>query len=125
FLATSVQPVVGPGPELLYRLSRALATTGLLSEDNRKGFRLTEAGALLREDNPQSLKAMALLEEKPEHYAAWKHLLPIVREGKPDGFFREFGTPLFDYVRSNPRYGAVFNRAMTSYSLVETQMHTF
>jgi hypothetical protein len=29
--------------------------------------------------------------------------------------------PLFDYLRSNPRYGTVFNRAMTSYSLVETQ----
>ena len=119
--APALAPAVGADPVLLYRLLRALATIGLLAEDDRKGFRLTEVGALLREDHPYSLKAMALLEEGSEHYAAWKHLLPILRDGKPDGFFREFGTPLFDYVRSNPHYGAVFNRAMTSYSLVETQ----
>jgi SAM-dependent methyltransferase len=29
--------------------------------------------------------------------------------------------PVFDYVRANPRYGAVFNQAMTSYSVIETQ----
>ena len=119
--APALAPQTGADPILLYRLLRALATIGLLAEDNCKAFRLTEAGALLGEEHPHSLKAMALLEEGPEHYAAWKHLLPILREGKPDGFLREFGMPLFDYVRSNPRYGAVFNRAMTSYSLVETQ----
>ena len=62
---------------MLYRLLRAIAAIGLLAEDDSKGFRLTEAGALLREDHPHSLKAMALLEEGPEHYAAWKHLVPI------------------------------------------------
>jgi hypothetical protein len=108
-------------PALLYRLLRALATIGLLTEDNSRAFRLTEAGALLREDHPRSLKAMALLEEGPEHYAAWKHLVPTLREGRQDGFLREFGVRLFDYARENPRYGVVFNEAMTSYSAVETQ----
>jgi ubiquinone/menaquinone biosynthesis C-methylase UbiE len=112
---------VGADPDLLYRLLRALAAIGLLTEDNRKGFRLTEIGVLLREEHPNSLKAMALREEGPEHYAAWKHLLPVLREAKPNGFFREFGMPLFEYVRKNPQYGAIFNRAMTDYSLVETE----
>lgn len=112
---------VGADPALLYRLLRALATIGLLAETDKRGFRLTGAGALLREDHPHSLKAMALLEEGPEHYAAWKHLVPIVRNGTQDGFRREFGTSLFDYARSNPHYGAIFNQAMTSYSAVETQ----
>jgi hypothetical protein len=44
-----------------------------------------------------------------------------LRDGRQDGFVREFGVPVFDYVRTNPRYGAVFNQAMTSYSVVETQ----
>jgi hypothetical protein len=112
---------VGADPALLYRLLRALAAIGLLAEDDSKGFRLTESGALMRADHPHSLKAMALLEEGPQHYAVWKHLVPILRDGKQDGFLREFGAPLFDYVRVNPAYGAVFNRAMTSYSVVETQ----
>ena len=118
---SALAPQVGADPALLYRLLRALAAIGLLAEDGSRGFRLTEAGALLREDHPHSLKAMALLEEGPQHYAVWKHLVPILREGKQDGFLREFGATLFDYVRVNPRYGAVFNQAMTSYSVVETQ----
>jgi hypothetical protein len=119
--APALAPRVGADPALLYRLLRALAAIGLLAEDDRRGFRLTEAGALLREDHPHSLKAMALLEEGPEHYATWKHLVPILRDGRQDGFLREFGAPLFEYVRANPRYAAVFNRAMTSYSVVDTQ----
>ena len=119
--ATALAPQVGADPPLLYRFLRALAAIGLLAEDDSRAFRLTEAGALLREDHPHSLKAMALLEEGPEHYAVWKHLTPILRDGRQDGFLREFGAPLFEYVRVNPHYGAVFNRAMTSYSVVETR----
>jgi hypothetical protein len=119
--AAALAPKLAVDPALLYRLLRALASIGLLAEDGRRDFRLTEAGALLREDHPHSLKAMALLEEGPEHYAVWKHLVPIVRDGRQDGFVREFGAPLFDYARQNPSYGALFNQAMSSYSMVTTQ----
>ena len=58
---------------------------------NRAGSRkpqkyLTDAGALLREDHPHSLRATALLEEGPEHYALWKHLVDMVRDGRQNGF---------------------------------------
>jgi O-methyltransferase domain/Dimerisation domain len=112
---------VGADPALLYRLMRALASIGLLAEDDRHSFRSTEAGMLLRDDNPHSLRAMALLEEGPEHYAAWKHLVAIVRDGRQDGFVREYGARLFEYARENADYGAIFNRAMTSYSAVQAQ----
>src|SRR4051812_18751145 len=68
-------------PPLTYRLLRALGSLGLLTEDEARGFRLTDAGALLRSDHPQSLRAMALLEEGPEHYAMWKHLPAMIRDG--------------------------------------------
>jgi O-methyltransferase domain/Dimerisation domain len=119
--AAALAPRVGADPALLYRLMRALASIGLLAEDNQRGFRLTEAGMVLRDDHPHSLKAMALLEEGPEHYAVWKHLVPILRDGGQDGFVREFGMPLFEYARTNANYGAIFNRAMTSYSAVQAQ----
>jgi DNA-binding IclR family transcriptional regulator len=67
--AAALAPKVGADPALLYRLMRALAAIGLLAEDDQRGFRLTEAGTLLRDDHPHSLRAMALLEEGPEHYA--------------------------------------------------------
>jgi hypothetical protein len=119
--AAVLAPSVGADPALLHRLLRALASIGLLAEDDPRDFRLTEAGALLREDHPHSLKAAALHQEGPVLYAAWKQLVPILRDGRQEGFVREFGMKLFDYMRANPAFGAVFNRAMTSYSAVRTQ----
>jgi ubiquinone/menaquinone biosynthesis C-methylase UbiE len=119
--AAALVPAVGADPALLYRLLRALASIGLLAEDDQRGFCLTEAGTLLREDHPHSLKAMALHEEGPVPYAAWKQLVPILRDGRQEGFAREFGAKLFDYMRANPAFAAVFNRAMTSYSAIQTQ----
>ena len=66
---------------LLYRLMRALGSLGLLSEGKTKTFSLTRSGQLLREDHPHSLRAMTLLEEGPEHYAAWKHLTALIAKG--------------------------------------------
>src|SRR6516162_4142047 len=64
--------------------------------------------------------AAEAMQEIAKCVQSW-HLVPIVRDGKQDGFLREFGAPMFDYIRANPHYSAVFNRAMTSYSVVETQ----
>jgi hypothetical protein len=69
-------------PTLLYRLLRAQAAIGLLEEDSSRGFVLTDEGELLRSDHPRSLKPMVRLEEGPQHYALWKHLPAMVREGK-------------------------------------------
>jgi hypothetical protein len=119
--AEALAPELGADPALLYRLLRALASLALLAEDDRRGFRLSEAGALLREDHPHSLRGMALLEEGPEHYAIWKHLVPMVRDGRQNGFLREFGAMAFDHARKDPHYAAVFNKAMSSYSAVQTE----
>lgn len=119
--ATALASAVGADPALLYRLLRALGSIGLLAEDEHCGFRLTDTGALLRDDHPHSLKAMALLEEGPEHYAIWRHLVGMLRDGRQNGFLREFDLMAFDYARGNPDYGAVFNRAMSSYSAVQTE----
>ena len=78
-------------PTLLYRLLRSQAAIGLLEEDGSQGFVLTEEGEVLRSDHPQSLNPMARLEEGPQHYALWKHLPAMVRDGKQNAFVREFG----------------------------------
>src|SRR5215210_464479 len=77
-------------PALLYRLLRALASIGLLKEDRGHRFSITSMGKSLRSDDPQTLRGVALLEEGPEHYAIWKHLTAMVKDGKQDGFVREF-----------------------------------
>lgn len=107
---------------LSYRLLRALASLGLLSEDRNRSFSLTASGEFLRSDHPQTLRGITLLEEGPEHYDVWKHLCAIVREGGPDGFVREFGRPIFVHAVEAPGYGKVFNEAMSSLSAGETAM---
>ena len=119
--AAALAPKVGADPAMLYRLLRASASIGLLVEDDDSAFRLTEDGALLREDHPHSLRAMALLEAGQVNYAVWKHLTAIVRDGGEDGCRREFGAPVFEHMRRDPAFAAIFSRAMTSYSNVQTQ----
>jgi hypothetical protein len=108
-------------PALSYRLLRALSSIGLLREDRQLNFSVTSMGELLCRNNPQTLRGVALLEEGPEHYAIWKHLTAMVKDGKQDGFVREFGQRIFDYAANHPSYAEVFNQAMSSYSASQTR----
>jgi hypothetical protein len=62
--APALAAVIAADPALLYRLLRALASIGLLAECEGRIFRLTQAGIILRDDHPKSLRAMALREER-------------------------------------------------------------
>jgi len=105
-----------------YRLMRALASLGLLAEDGKHCFSLTEAGELLLEDNPISLRGIARLENGPTHYEVWKYLGDLVREGvPPNGFQREFGHGVFTHLEQDPAYTQRFNEAMTSLSRLESE----
>jgi hypothetical protein len=106
----------------LYRLLRALASLGLLVERDSRGFATSEAGELFRSDHPQSLRYRVLVAEGPEHYAIWKHLPDIIRDGKQNGFLREFGAPAFEYARTNTRYRRVFDRGMTGHSAAQSHL---
>ncbi|HEX7032475.1 MAG TPA: methyltransferase [Nitrososphaera sp.] len=107
---------------LTYRLLRALASLGFLNEKDGQNFSITPMGELVRKDHPQTLRGVLLLEEGPEHYAVWKHLADMVRDGRQDGFMREFGCRIFDYISQNSEYREVFNYAMGSYSATHTKM---
>jgi hypothetical protein len=89
-------------PALFYRLLRALASISLLKESAGRRFSITSMGKLLRSDNPQTLRGVALLEEGPEHYAIWKHLTAMIKDGKQDGFIREYGQRIFEHVAEEP-----------------------
>jgi hypothetical protein len=117
--AASVARELDADPGTMYRLMRALASLELLHEDNARAFTLTPCGELLTRNHPQSLRGMTLWEEGPLTYAAWKHLSDLIKEGKQEGFGREFGQPAWPYLREHPNDAAVFNEAMSSYSTAE------
>ncbi|PDT31050.1 hydroxyneurosporene methyltransferase [Rhizobium sp. L9] len=109
-------------PELLTRLLRSLAALGLLVENEERRFALSENGNLLRSNVDGSLRYMALLEEGPEHYAIWSHLVPMIRDGKQNAFVREYGQMAFEYAHTNADYGSVFRRAMSSFSTIQSAL---
>jgi hypothetical protein len=104
--AESIAREIGADPALLYRLLRALSSINLLREDSDGRFSITDGGQLLRSDHPHSLRAMALLEERPVHYANWRHLPAMIRSGVQDSFRQEFGMTMFEYLSQDPRYAA-------------------
>ena len=107
-------------PALSYRLLSALGSLGLLQEKEGKLFAITEAGELLRGEHPQSFRDVILLREGPEHTAVWKHLPAIVRDGRQDGFVREYGATAFEYAAHEPTYGKAFDDGMSSHSRLQT-----
>jgi O-methyltransferase domain/Dimerisation domain len=118
--AGELATALGLDEALLYRLLRAQAAIGLLAESPARQFTLTEAGDLLRAEHPRSLAAMARLEEGPQHYALWKHLPAMIRDGRQNAFQREFGQGAFDHARIDHDYAARFDQAMTSYSAAQS-----
>ena len=118
--ANTVAKEIRVDAQLLYRLMRALASLGLLVENESRSFATTETGDLFRSDHPDSLRHRILLTEGPEHSAIWNHLSDIVRDGKQDGFIREFGMPAFQYARAHQHYRSAFDLAMTSHSRVQS-----
>ncbi len=118
--AAAVTRELGLDEALGYRLMRALGCLELLDEEEDQRFSLAEAGRFLLADHPQTLRGMALLEEGPEHYALWKHLPAMVRDGEQNAFVREFGRMAFEHAVAEKGYASVFDEAMSSYSAMQT-----
>jgi hypothetical protein len=97
----------------LYRLMRALAEVGVLTEDDGNRFALTATGQLLRSDVPGSFRAMAILLGRLWHHTAWASLAHSVRTGE-SAFIKIYGVPHFEWLQTNSEEGAIFNEAMTS-----------
>jgi hypothetical protein len=106
---------VGAHAPTLYRLLRALADYGIVTESERDSFVLTPMGSLLRSDVPGSMRGWAVMVGMPFHRAAWTGLYEAVRTGEP-AFARVHGVDLFGYLASDPDDAAVFDAAMESVS---------
>jgi hypothetical protein len=118
--AAAIAQELGLDAGLCYRLLRALGTLELLREEDKRRFSITEAGKYLLSDHPQTLRGITLLEEGPEHYALWKHLPEMIREGAQNAFVREFGRMAFEHAVVDSDYAQVFDEAMSSYSSSQT-----
>jgi hypothetical protein len=99
----------------LFRLLRALASLGALHESSPRSFQLTDFGAYLRADHPQSLRGLAQFQGHPAHWQGWGQLESALRDGEP-AFEAAHGQGFFDYAKAQPDLSAAFDAAMSDLS---------
>ncbi len=109
---------IGADPQALYRLMRATACVGILSEGPDGKFSQTTTSAILRSDATPSLRAFAIMTGREWHARGWSHLDHCVRTGKqaPEQIY---GAHIFEYLKQNPAEGQIFNDAMTQISMID------
>lgn len=108
--ADELAPESGSHPRSLYRLLRALASSGVFREDADHRFALTPLSECLRRDTPGSLAGLAWMRGDWQ-YRAWGNLLHNVQTGET-AFNHVFGEPLFDFLRHTPENAAIFDQGM-------------
>jgi hypothetical protein len=98
------------GPSL-FRVLRALASVGVITQDDRNRFGDTPLSDTLR-DVPGSIRAFAMTELGEEHYPAWGELLHSVHTGGI-AFDHAFGENCWEFFAKHPENAKIFNDAMS------------
>jgi hypothetical protein len=101
----------------LYRMLRALESTGIFTQSSPRVFTNTTASECLRRHATGSQWAwirIALCADAPV-FDGWRGLMRALENGRP-GFDRLRGQPAWDYLRSDPQQGTIFNEAMRDLS---------
>ncbi len=110
---------IGANPQALYRLMRATASVGVLSEGPDGKFSETPLSAVLRTNGNPSLRALAIMGGREWHSRAWSDLEYCVRTGK-QALDHIYGEHIFDFFTKRPEELQIFNDAMTSLSMMDS-----
>jgi 2-polyprenyl-3-methyl-5-hydroxy-6-metoxy-1,4-benzoquinol methylase len=110
---------VGADPRTLYRLMRATACVGVLSEGTDGKFSETPLSAVLRSNANPSLRGFAIMHGREWHGLGWARLDYCVRTGK-QALDQVYGMPIFKYLEQHPDEAQFFNQAMTDLSTIDS-----
>src|SRR5262245_20849030 len=110
----------GSNEDALGRLLRALASVGVLREDDENRFALTELGDPLRFDSPDSVAAWAAYMGREAPWHAWGALLHSVQTGE-NAFRHVHGADIWRYRAEHPEDSAAFDVAMGALTSRENQ----
>jgi O-methyltransferase domain/Dimerisation domain len=100
----------------LYRLLRALASVGVFVQVDDHQFGLTPMAEFLRSDVQGSLRAVATMAGEDWTWRPWGELYRSVKTGER-AFDQIFGVAPFVYLAANPSAAAIFDEAMTGWSM--------
>src|SRR5262245_50049537 len=113
--AAELAAATGSHEQALYRILRALASGGLVSDDNATRFSLTPLAEPLRSDVKGSVRAFAIMQGEQWIWRSWGEILHSVRTGQP-AFLQIYGMPLFEYYAQNPEAARLSAEGHTSRS---------
>jgi O-methyltransferase domain/Dimerisation domain len=100
--------------DALYRLLRLLAALGVFEEVSPRLFSNNKLSTPLREDYPNTMRAMILMHNSAEMSRPWcEQLEQGVRSGTVP-FQLVHGQELFPYMDNHPEFDALFSHAMDS-----------
>jgi hypothetical protein len=109
---------IGAQPQALYRLMRATAGVGVLSEGPDGKFSHTPMSKVLRSDANPSLRAFAIMTGQEWHGRGWSRLEYCVRSGE-QALDKIYGMPIFEYLKQHAEEARIFNDAMTELSMID------
>jgi len=110
---------VGVQPRALYRLMRATASVGVLSEGPDGRFSQTPLSAVLHSNANPSLRAFAVMHGREWHARGWARLEDCVRTGK-QAMEQIYGAPVFQYMEQHPEEAQIFDQAMSDLSAIDS-----
>ncbi|TLG12365.1 hydroxyneurosporene methyltransferase [Nocardia cyriacigeorgica] len=111
--STDLAKAVGADEDALRRLMRLLISHGIFTRRRDGRYALTPMAQALRADADVSLRDATLFFGSKIHRDNWTQLVQVVRTGDAVGNTVD-GVPLFDYLRTDREFGAMFDRAMSS-----------
>lgn len=105
----------------LHRLLRALVAVGITTEPEPGRFGLTEVGAQLRSDAPDSLYAFTRFFTNPSLFTSWQQVGHTVRTGEC-AFDHVYGKNIYAHLAEHPELSALFNVAMSQESRMSADL---
>jgi SAM-dependent methyltransferase len=99
---------LGTNSDVTVRFLQFLASIGVLIEDQRHRFALSNTGQYLRMDHANSIAKEISMFSGGEVYRAWGELLQTIKTGKP-AFEILNGEPLFSYLAGHPESAERFH----------------
>ena len=102
----------------LHRVMRALASLGLLTEDEAHRFALTPLGAALKSGAPGAARASILMLAGDWAWRGFEQFLYSVQTGK-SGVEKSLGEPIFDWLGKHPEEASLFSETMIGFHGME------
>lgn len=110
---------IGAHPQALYRLMRATACVGVLSEGPDGRFSQTPMSSVLRSNATPSLRSLAIMGGREWHARGWSRLEYCVRTGK-QALDDLYGAHIFEFLKQHPEEARIFNDTMTELSMIDS-----